>query len=206
MGICVPVPAFVRAEVLRRIWRCAGWPEGSMSAERWRRLAALVRAREVPRVEIGAGVTMATESYFLVLRRVRGVQAASRSPVPIESIALEVPGSAVVPWAGGRVVATLPARRVVRRVRRPRPGVPPLDHPRGGAGRSVRAAGDGGQEHGAGRLLPRPACPARPARGHPPGLRSRGHHLGRRPSHCGSGPADRRDEARTGPEVGSDRM
>jgi tRNA(Ile)-lysidine synthase len=97
------VPPFLRAEVLRRIWRRAGWPEGSMSAGRWRRLAATVRAREVSRVEIGAGVTMATESHFLVLRR---SPAASSVPAPTESIALEVPGSASVPWAGGRAVAT----------------------------------------------------------------------------------------------------
>jgi tRNA(Ile)-lysidine synthase len=101
------LPSHLRAEVLRRVWRQVGWPEGEMSARRWRRLSALVQQREVSRVEIGAGVAVSTERFFLVLRR---------SPVPrtaapaVESrgpIALEVPGAAAVPWAGGRVVATI---------------------------------------------------------------------------------------------------
>ncbi|MGP0070237.1 MAG: tRNA lysidine(34) synthetase TilS [Isosphaeraceae bacterium] len=104
-GLLSAAPAFLRAEVLRRIWRIAGWPEGGMSARRWQRMAALARAREVPRVAIGAGVTMATESYFLVLRR---SQPASTVAPPIQPIALTVPGSASVPWAGCRVEATSP--------------------------------------------------------------------------------------------------
>ncbi len=35
------IPSFLRAEVLRRVWRSVGWPEAGMSAKRWRRLAAL---------------------------------------------------------------------------------------------------------------------------------------------------------------------
>jgi tRNA(Ile)-lysidine synthase len=99
------LPAFLRAEVLRHLWRHAGWPEASMSARHWRRLAALVQNDEIPRTEIGAGVAVSTESFFLVLRRppvVRVVEAVTESAGPI---ALEVPGSASVPWAGGRVVA-----------------------------------------------------------------------------------------------------
>jgi tRNA(Ile)-lysidine synthase len=99
------VPASLRAEVFRRIWRRAGWPESNMSASRWRRLSSLVRAREVPRVEIGAGVTMATESFFLILRHSRPFMAALPGTSPAEPIALDVPGSAYVPWAGGRVEA-----------------------------------------------------------------------------------------------------
>ena len=55
------IPDFLRIEVLRRVWRRAGWPEGGMSARRWRRLAALIQAKEVPRTEIGAGVSVVTE-------------------------------------------------------------------------------------------------------------------------------------------------
>jgi tRNA(Ile)-lysidine synthase len=101
------IPEFLRAEVLRRLWRRAGWPEGGMSAHRWRRLAALVRAKEIPRTEIGAGVSIATERSFLVLCRLRSAPALdSTSPEPIP---LETPGAAAVPWAGGRIVATFDA-------------------------------------------------------------------------------------------------
>ena len=39
------IPSFLRAEVLRRIWKSVGWPEARMSARRWRRLAALGEKR-----------------------------------------------------------------------------------------------------------------------------------------------------------------
>ena len=68
-GFLRSIPAFQRAEVLRRVWRKAGWPEASMSARRWRRLAALVQNDEIPRVEVGARVEVSTERFFLVLRR-----------------------------------------------------------------------------------------------------------------------------------------
>ncbi len=103
------IPDFLRAEVLRRVWRCAGWPERDMSARRWRRLAALVRAKEVPRTEIGAGVSVATERFFLFLWRTRSVPVAAEIPTPVEPVFLEVPGAATVSWAGVRLVATLGA-------------------------------------------------------------------------------------------------
>ncbi len=49
---------------------------------------------------------MMTEGDFLVLRRSRE---ASPVPGPPEPIALEVPGSASVSWAGGEVVTRCPA-------------------------------------------------------------------------------------------------
>jgi tRNA(Ile)-lysidine synthase len=102
----VSLPDFLRVEVLRRLWRRAGWPEGGMSARRWRRLAALVRSREIPRTEIGAGVTIVTEKFFLILWRSRPVTVVAPGAVPVEPVHLEAPGVASVPWAGGRVVAT----------------------------------------------------------------------------------------------------
>ena len=101
------LPSHLRAEVLRRVWRQVGWPEGEMSARRWRRLSALVQQREVPRVEIGAGVAVSTEQFFLVLRRSPDPGAAALAVESRDPIALEVPGAADVPWAGGRVVATI---------------------------------------------------------------------------------------------------
>jgi tRNA(Ile)-lysidine synthase len=100
------LPAFLRAEVLRRLWRQAGWPEASMSARHWRRLAALVRNDEIPRTEIGAGVAVSTESFFLVLRRSPATRDIAPVPEPAGPIALEIPGSTPVPWAGGRIVTT----------------------------------------------------------------------------------------------------
>ena len=42
------LPVFLRAEVLRRVWREAGWPEAGMSARRWRRLAMLAQPADQP--------------------------------------------------------------------------------------------------------------------------------------------------------------
>ncbi len=105
-GYLRSLPAFLRAEVLRHLWRQAGWPEASMSERRWRRLAALVRDDEIPRTEIGAGVTASTERVFVVLRRSPIARVIAPVPEPADPIALEIPGSASVPWAGGRVAAT----------------------------------------------------------------------------------------------------
>jgi len=63
------VPLFLRTEVLRRVWRRAGWPEQGMSARRWWRLAVLAKRKSIPKVMIGAGVAASTESFCLVLRR-----------------------------------------------------------------------------------------------------------------------------------------
>ncbi len=63
------IPSFLRAEVLRRVWRSAGWPEAGMSAKRWRRLAALAQNKDIAPVEIGEHVTISTDRFFLVLRR-----------------------------------------------------------------------------------------------------------------------------------------
>jgi tRNA(Ile)-lysidine synthase len=97
---------FLRAELLRRCWQDAGWPERGMSARRWRRLAALARCGEARGVAVGAGVSASTEGSSLILSRSPGVADSIR---PIESlvvdpISLDLPGEAIVPWAGGRIV------------------------------------------------------------------------------------------------------
>jgi len=68
-GFLGSVPLFKRTEVLRRVWRRAGWPEQGMSARRWWRLAVLAKSKTIKKVMIGAGVTASTENFFLVLRR-----------------------------------------------------------------------------------------------------------------------------------------
>ena len=101
-GALAKVPRFLRAEVLRRSWRRAGWPERGMSAQRWRRLTALSRRGETRGLSIGAGVSVRTEGPSLILDR--------PDPAPLHAVApipLDVPGQALVPWAGGRIVAQL---------------------------------------------------------------------------------------------------
>lgn len=106
-GFLGSVPRYLRAEVLRRIWRDLGWPEAGMTARRWLRLARLAEKDEVPRTMIGAHVEAETERFFLVLRRVPASEPVSEPPALPGAIALPVPGNASIPWAGGRLMATL---------------------------------------------------------------------------------------------------
>ena len=106
-GFLRSMPRFQRSEVLRRVWRKAGWPEGNMSERRWRRLAALVQNDEVPTVEVGARVEVSTERSFVVLRR-RPPAASSRADtVNLEPISLVVPGLTTVSWVGGAIETRL---------------------------------------------------------------------------------------------------
>jgi tRNA(Ile)-lysidine synthase len=98
--------AYLRAEVLRRTWRRVKWPEAAMSARRWQRLAALVDCSEIPGVMIGGHVMASTQTEFLVLRHLSGKFPCSELQVPTVVIDLDVPGSAVIPWANGRVIST----------------------------------------------------------------------------------------------------
>ena len=173
-----------------------GWPEAGMSARRWRRLAALVRNNEVPRTDVGAGVAVSTESYFLVLHRSPVAPVIHAAPDPAEPIALAVPGSASVPWAGGRVVAT---------VHPGEPGDESIDFDRLALPLVVRARRRGigsrrwgwAEEHAPGRLLPRARRPARSAGPHPARLRPGRHRLGRRASDRRARQGDRGDANRT---------
>jgi tRNA(Ile)-lysidine synthase len=107
-GFLASIPLHLRTEVLRRIWRDVGWPEVGMTARRWLRLAKLAEKREVPRTMIGAHVEAAIKESFLVLRRALASAPFPESPpVPPGSVELTVPGEATVPWARGRIIATL---------------------------------------------------------------------------------------------------
>jgi len=94
------LPAALRAEVLRLAWRGAGWPEGGMGSERWRRLARLAGRDRAGRFDVGGGVEAVTGPSVFALRR----PVATETP-PLEPVPLGVPGSAA--WPGGRVVLTL---------------------------------------------------------------------------------------------------
>ena len=104
-GFLQSIPAFQRTEVLRRVWRRAGWPEASMSARRWRRLAALVRNDEISRVEIGARVEVSTDRFMLVLQRRPAPSLTSAVSDTCETIPLTIPGLTTIPWADGAIDA-----------------------------------------------------------------------------------------------------
>ena len=90
----------LRAEILRRAWREAGWPEASMDARRWRRVAAwAVRGEGV--MDIGAGVRGSIVGGVVILSRPVGAP----SPAPPEPAPLAIPGAA--DWPGGRVVVDI---------------------------------------------------------------------------------------------------
>jgi tRNA(Ile)-lysidine synthase len=106
-GTLQSIPFFLRTELLRRVWRNAGWPEASMSARRWRRLAGLVQNHEIPRIEVGGRVEVMTEQFFLVLRRVPASVSSSVATETMATIPLAVPGLTAVPWAGGAIDARI---------------------------------------------------------------------------------------------------
>jgi tRNA(Ile)-lysidine synthase len=96
----------MRTEILRRVWRRAGWPEASMSAQRWRRLAALIgRKDEIESQVIGARVEVRSDGLFVVLRRLPKAQEPSCPGLDVE-IPLTIGGRTDVPWAGCSVEAS----------------------------------------------------------------------------------------------------
>jgi tRNA(Ile)-lysidine synthase len=108
-GALTKAPRFLRAELLRRVWRRAGWPERGMSEMRWRRLAALARRGDVRGIAIGGGVSASAGGSSLILARPTGLEAVPAESFPTGPIPLDVPGEASVTWAGGRIVAEIDA-------------------------------------------------------------------------------------------------
>jgi len=107
----VQSPIFLRAEMLRRVWRQAGWPEAGMSAKRWRRLAVLARSQRIRRMAVGAGIELTTTGASgsppdaFILKRIGMRGHSSDWPVPIERFPLEVPGT--LPWFTGKITTLL---------------------------------------------------------------------------------------------------
>ncbi len=95
------LPAFLRAELIRRAWRRAGWPEQGMSSRRWRRLERLARGGEASGVAIGEGISATARGRSLILRRTTPVPPPEFDPIP-----MECPGEAAIPWAGGQIVVS----------------------------------------------------------------------------------------------------
>jgi tRNA(Ile)-lysidine synthase len=102
-GFLRSAPVFQRTALLRRLWRNAGWPEASMSARRWCRIAALVGNENISRVDVGVRVEVSTERSFLMLRRLPAPSPSSPESVAAKPIPLTVPGATPVSWAGGLI-------------------------------------------------------------------------------------------------------
>ncbi len=136
-GALRSIPAFQRAELLRRVWRSAGWPESSMSARRWRRLAALVQNDEIPRAEVGARVEISSEQLCLVLRRLPAPATSSSTTDAPAAIRLAIPGLTAVPWASSAIDVRIDSSLI-------NPGVETIDLERVSVPLVVRpaAAGD----------------------------------------------------------------
>ncbi len=100
-------PRFLVTEILRLVFRRAGWPEGSMSARRWLRLASLIGRDQFEAIEIGARVVVSSDGSLLLLRRLPN----AREPEPLSgsqrSLPLLVPGRTTVPWAHCRIDAQI---------------------------------------------------------------------------------------------------
>ena len=103
---------YLRTEVLRLAWRAAGWPEAGMSAERWRRLAALAQLSQpqTPRlVFCGIEVEVGPDTFTLRSRPARPLKENEADPQGLDvepwERELALPGS--VAWGPGRVVSTL---------------------------------------------------------------------------------------------------
>jgi tRNA(Ile)-lysidine synthase len=104
-------PVFLRAEVLRKVWREAGWPEAGMSARRWRRLAILARSQRIDRLAIGAGVELTSTGASgcpanqFVLRRISTTASLEQEPDLSQDLALEMSGA--VAWGEGTIRTVL---------------------------------------------------------------------------------------------------
>ncbi len=106
-GLVQSASRLMRTEILRRVWRRAGWPEGGMSAQRWRRLATLIgRKDEIEGQVIGARVEVRSDGLFVVLRRLPKAQESAACPGLDVEIPLAIPGRTDVPWAGCSVDAS----------------------------------------------------------------------------------------------------
>jgi tRNA(Ile)-lysidine synthase len=88
-----------RAELLRHVWREAGWPERDMDATRWRRLAKL-GDHSGRRASIGSGVEAVSHETTFILSR---ESTQTENEQEIREIVLAIPGEVI--WPGGRVLS-----------------------------------------------------------------------------------------------------
>jgi tRNA(Ile)-lysidine synthase len=93
------LPPILGAEVIRRAWRRAAWPEGRMSAALWARLAALARLGG-GRATVAGGIDAWVSNGILRLSPASSIERAAR----FAPVRLPLPGS--VAWDGNRITAT----------------------------------------------------------------------------------------------------
>ena len=92
------LPLSIRAEIVRRAWRRAGWPEGGMTADHWLRLAASVD--EGPsRFAVTGGIEARRGDDVLTIARAR-----ESAPDPPPQAWLSLPGEAT--WGRLRLIAS----------------------------------------------------------------------------------------------------
>ena len=104
-GLLRSTPRMMLTEILREVWRRAGWPEVSMSARRWHRLAGWIRRREIRPRTIGARVEVSSDGSVVVLRRLPTTVPSAGSSPPRAEITLALPGTTDIPWAECRIDA-----------------------------------------------------------------------------------------------------
>ena len=93
-----------RIALIRRAWRCLGWPEGRMTHAHWTRLAHSVGATSPSRIPVAHGVEAVATVDRWTLRR-RRPDRESDPDVILSPRPLAIPGS--VAWRGGRVIGGL---------------------------------------------------------------------------------------------------
>jgi tRNA(Ile)-lysidine synthase len=79
---------FVIAEIIRRAWRADGWPERTMTAARWGRIADQIAQGRLIGAHVGEGVALKIDADVIRLER-------GREPdhVPMDPVVLEAPGA-----------------------------------------------------------------------------------------------------------------
>lgn len=98
----IDLPTIPRAETIRLAWRAAGWPERAMTAQRWRRLAALAGPGcGSGRIALPGGLMAERRGDQLRVLRNAGLDHAPAAPA---AALLPLPGSAL--WGPGRLVAS----------------------------------------------------------------------------------------------------
>jgi tRNA(Ile)-lysidine synthase len=92
-------PRFLLTEMMRVLWRNAGWPEASMSARRWHRLTSLIRLKQIKPIVIGARVLVSSDGSSLTLSRSPWAKTSERSTCSQVEIPLSIPARIDIPWA-----------------------------------------------------------------------------------------------------------
>ncbi len=186
--VLIRLPRTIRIELLRQLWRRAGWPEArvrrpTLAAPRCPGYADRCPGRPRRR---GRGLDRCPDPDPLAGRPKPG----SHRFRPI-SFRWSLPGAST--WGVYQIASMLdpPPATPARRDDRQRSCPAPTRHPWCPRRRPFRSARNERPHHAPERFLPRRGDRARPPTGNPPGLRPARHHLGRRPADQRSGPAER---------------